>query len=435
MDRSKHTLCLGPCLIAILAATPSAPVRAVESITIRVPTDAPTDVCAIIGVPMYAGPRRDALPAIAALPSGRTSPAQFIPALDSAGGTEAQSGTIYLPLTVRDEERGKTLTFTLRAADEATPPSVRIREVPGQATQFLDGRRLVLQYNHGPKDLNGEENPNAVLGFVHPIYGLDGELFSQNSPPDHRHHRGLFWAWTRLKRDGRTLGSWWDRQDIRYHVNRILFRDAGPVLATVTVEGFWDYQTREMSKPERLVREVATIRVFDDGLTAGANYQAIDVDLDLYAAVDGLTMAGTDVRNKGYGGLTLRLPAPKNGVRITADGRYIPKDANMYRAFWADYSGDFPGATGGQSGVAILTHPSHPGSPPPWCLRYYGPMNPSYPGLEFVPLHKDKPLRLRYRLILHRGTAEQARIGDIYRLYATDWITGSAPHPGVSSQP
>jgi hypothetical protein len=423
-------------LIAVIASARSVSAApAAHLLVIHVPADAPTDLPVFIDEPMDVG-RYAAMPRmIAELPSRQTVPVQFVPPVHSSDRPLTLPGRLYVPLILKEDDRGKIVTIALKPAQATVPPPVTIKVLQSQATQFFDGPRLVLQYNHGPKDLNGKDDPNAVLGFAHPIHGLDGELFSQNSPLDHLHHRGLFWAWTRLKRDGKLVGSWWDRQDIRYHIGRILHRDEGPVLATVSVEGFWDYQTKDMSKPERLVREVVTIRVFDDALTANADYQAIDVDLDLYAMVDGLTMAGTDARSKGYGGFTLRLPAPKEGVRITADGKRVPKDANMYRAYWADYSGNFPQATKGQSGVAILTHPKHPGSPPPWCLRYYGPMNPSYPGLDFVPLRQDRPLRLHYRLVLHRGTADRARIAEIYKLYATNWATGVAAQPAVTSQP
>jgi hypothetical protein len=52
-------------------------------------------------------------------------------------------------------------------------------------------------------------------------------------------------------------------------------------------------------------------------------------------------------------------------------------------------------------------------------------LNPSYPGLDFVALSPDRPLRLRYRIVVHRGTADAARLSDQYALYAADW---SAPH-------
>jgi hypothetical protein len=390
-----------------------------ESIEVRIPADAPVGLPTVIAVPHeFRKAPPGGLDAAGGVPPG--TPAQFVPDLD-AEGRPLRRGTVWLPLNIAPAQRGKTLDIFLAPAARRPPPPVQLRILADQATEFVDGKRTVLRYNHGPKDLDGKADPNAVLGFIHPLYNLDGEILTQNAPKDHLHHRGLFWAWPRLKRGEKLLGNWWERKDVRYHLGRIVRRTEGPILATMTAEGFWDYQTKEMVQPERVVREVVTVRLFSDALTAAGNYQILDVDLGFYGLVDGLAMAGTETLKKGYGGLTWRWPRPE-AVRIIADGKELKKDGLLYHALWADASGDFPKATrGGRSGVAILTSPSHPGSPPPWLFRFYGVLNVSYPGLEFIPLHRDKPLHLSYRLILHRGDAKQARIGELYTLYATDW--------------
>ncbi len=399
-----------------------------DAIRVQVPSDAPVGLPAVIGVryaPAAAGSAGAAAPtcfrAGGAVPADTA--AQFVADLE-ASGRPGPRGTLWLPIEIRPEHRGKTLDVTLATVPSAPDGPVSLRVLPDQATEFLCGKRVVLRYNHGPRDLDGKEDPNAVLGFIHPIIGLDGEILTQNMPADHLHHRGLFWAWPRLKRGETLLGNWWERKDVRYRLGRIVRREAGPTVATMTAEGFWDYQTTDMARPERVVREVVTLRVFGECPAGKAGYQAFDVDVELWALADGLTMAGTEVLNKGYGGFTFRWPRPKT-VHILADGKEMEKDGLLYRATWADCSGDFPAPLRkeavGESGVAILAHPSHPGSPPPWLFRYYGVLNVSYPGMEYVPLHRDKPLRLSYRVILHRGTAAQARIADLYRLYATDW--------------
>jgi len=419
---------LPPAIVGFLVGATSA-----DSIRIRVPQEAPTGLPAIVAVPFApAGDRAPAGPLIfqagAPLPAG--TPVQYVPDLD-AKGQPTGHGTLYLPLTVAPGMRGRTFDIPLTPPVEPPPARLHLKVLPDQATQFYDGQRLVMQYNHGPKAPEGEKDPDPVIDFVHPIFGLDGEILTENQPRDHFHHRGLFWAWARLKHGEKVCGDWWARQDVRYHLGRIIRREAGPVLATITAEGYWDYQTKDMPEAQRLVREVATIRLYTEGLTGPADYQAFDVDIDLYAMVDNLTLSGRESFNKGYGGFTMRLPGPDpkapkpnakaTRVQVTADGKVVPKDSNMYRAYWADYTGDFPKASKGLSGAAIFTHPDHPGSPPPWCLRYYGPLNPSWPGLQFVALHKDRPIRLSYRVVLHRGDAKTARLADLYRLYASAW--------------
>ncbi len=407
-------------LAAVLPAALAAACRA-QTIRIRVPDDAPTGLPVVIGVPCDPAVPAAArvLTASGALPAG--TPAQVV-AAPSATGAKA-TRMLWLPLTVATGQQGRTLEIRLAApASTSDAPVVLLKEILEQATDFIDCGRAVLRYNHGPRDLDGKADPNAVLGFIHPIRGLDGQVLTQNQPADHLHHRGLFWAWPRLRQGDKMLGNWWERKDMRYRLGRILHRESGPVLATLTAEGFWDHQTAQMPRPQRVVREAVTIRLFSSALTGG-DRQVFDVDIELYALVEGLQIAGTDVLNKGYGGFTFRWPKPQS-VRIVADGEEMKKDGLMYRAHWADCSGDFPGSTkGGPSGIAILAAPDHPGSPPPWLFRYYGVLNVSYPGLEFVPLHRATPLRLSYRVVLHRGDAKEARIADLYRLYAADWAT------------
>ncbi|MDR1269902.1 MAG: PmoA family protein, partial [Planctomycetaceae bacterium] len=31
--------------------------------------------------------------------------------------------------------------------------------------------------------------------YVHPLYGIDGEVLTDNAPKDHYHHHGVFWTW------------------------------------------------------------------------------------------------------------------------------------------------------------------------------------------------------------------------------------------------
>ena len=64
----------------------------------------------------------------------------------------------------------------------------------------------VLVYQQQEKSLDGKW-PRA--GYVHPMYDLNGEVFSEDFPQDHRHHRGVFWAWHHLSVGDLSLGDPW----------------------------------------------------------------------------------------------------------------------------------------------------------------------------------------------------------------------------------
>lgn len=90
-----------------------------------------------------------------------------------------------------------------------------------------------------------------------------------------------------------------------------------------------------------------------------------------------------------------------------AKGEVQPLPGPVEASPWIDVSGTF-----GQrvSGVSMLIHPTTPGFPQPWVLRRSGSMqNAVYPGATPISLPREKPLVLRYRLLIHRGavTAEQ----------------------------
>src|SRR5690606_17767632 len=44
--------------------------------------------------------------------------------------------------------------------------------------------------------------------YIHPLYGLDGEVLTQDFPEDHPHHRGVFWTWPVVAVDGRSTSPW-----------------------------------------------------------------------------------------------------------------------------------------------------------------------------------------------------------------------------------
>jgi hypothetical protein len=82
-----------------------------------------------------------------------------------------------------------------------------------------------------------------------------------------------------------------------------------------------------------------------------------------------------------------------------------------------DFSGPL-GPDGKTSGIAILCHKSLPGYPQRWILRRKGSaQNPVFPGREPVPLSREKPLVLRYRLIIHRGDVHHVDLDKLQAEY------------------
>lgn len=225
--------------------------------------------------------------------------------------------------------------------------------------------------------------------YIHPLYGLNGEMLTSDWPDGgHPHHRGIFWSWPEVEYKGR-------RGDI-YALQKIFARPTGNIkyqngaqYAQVDAENMWLWEDRDP-----IVREYVSIRVY----RSSADRRVIDLTLTFQALEDSITIA-TRFTNT-YGGLNVRMqtPAEQKILRFTDTAGIAPVRA------WADFSGTFEGNEKA-SGMTILQHRSNPEYPGAWVeypnLSWVQPTFPT-PGTRYH-LSREKPLTLRYRLIVHNG--------------------------------
>lgn len=398
--------------------------KSIQVVRGQIPADWPADTPTPVVVPLAGRPAGAALQGQLTI-EGQDKPIDVTlqwEAKDAAADTPARA---WFMLAARPADRGKRVSLRItgptadaKAAFEAEhkDPLVNVRTADGKP---------VLSYRHGRPD---PVVKYPMTSYIHPMFGLDGELITQNSPQDHLHHRGLFWAWVRIERDGQNIGDWWIPEHITMEPAE-LDVTTGPVFARFAARHYWLYQPSPDAKAERIVDEHVVCRVYPAGKTG----RAIDLDLTLTALQDKLRIGGQTQGNKGYGGVTWRLRGPGEGgttdVRIVADGKPVEADTvNHLKARWVDWTGVFLGPDSkpmpGRSGGAMLVDPSHPplpAEPPEWITRAYGPINVAYPGLEMLDLPRGKPLHLRYRLWIHRGDAETGGVDGQYRALAADW--------------
>jgi hypothetical protein len=66
--------------------------------------------------------------------------------------------------------------------------------------------------------------------FVHPVYGLDGEVLTESFPKDHYHHHGIFWSWPHVGIDGKEYDLWM-YNNIQQRFVRWIAREADPASA------------------------------------------------------------------------------------------------------------------------------------------------------------------------------------------------------------
>ncbi len=277
-----------------------------------------------------------------------------------------------------------------------------------QGYLVTEGARPILFYQSAPRSLDGQY---TRAGYVHPLYGLDGRMLTDDFPEDHLHHRGIFWAWHQLWVGDERAGDPWLTKDFLTEVENVRVLD-GPLFSVLEASARWTspLQKDDTGELVPLVRERVRIQVF----RSTPDSQVIDFQIRLRALVDGIRIGGSE-NPRGYSGFTVRVQASSDGHIHDLSG--IQKEDRVGESSpWADYSGSF-GLGGMISGVGMLTHPSYPEFPPRWLLRHYGMQNVAFPGRHPVDLPRGQPLDLRHRLVIHRGGFEEAEIAQHQKIY------------------
>ncbi len=338
---------------------------------------------------------------------GIVAPANIIPVQLEASGTLTESNLVMI---MPEGEPGLN-EFKLVEKESPFGPVMKARLDPESGQVMIEeGGEKVLQYNYETvyeKDvIYGEEEAlehhlrietdtfvtSSIYAvprsdYIHPLYGLEGEMLTRDWPEGgHPHHRAIFWAWPEVE-----YGN--ERGDI-YALQRIFARPTGhmeltngPVYAEIDAENLWMWDD---SIP--IVRENAIIKVY----RATKTTRIIDLSIQLVALENQVTIATRETNS--YGGLNLRMQTPTD-----QEISYFTDKAgsNPLRA-WSDFNGVFKGNTSA-SGLMVLQNQANPEYPGQWVeypdLAWVQPTFPT-PGTRYA-LQKEKPLVLRYRLIIH----------------------------------
>jgi hypothetical protein len=293
-------------------------------------------------------------------------------------------------------------------------PGLAFAEDAAAATlTVMDGARPVLTYRYGENLPAGLDAKQTRSCYIHPLYSLDGEPLTADFPADHLHHHGLFWAWPVVEVRGARSSNWEPAEpSLHQHFVRWVGREADQQGARLVVANIW-----RLAENETVLEETISLTVHP----ASALARAIDVEIVLRPVGGRLELRGAPAENKGYGGLCFRGAPLFRGAEMTTDQGRITEDSVGKPFLWADLSTrPGPGPEAPRDGVAVFIHPGHPDRPLAWLARnsYAGVLNPSWPGLAGATLAADKAVTLRYRIYVHRGDAEAARVGEAYGAYS-----------------
>ncbi|MEP7231163.1 MAG: DUF6807 family protein [Ginsengibacter sp.] len=276
-----------------------------------------------------------------------------------------------------------------------------------EGIEIIENGKKVLFYQVQPKAVEGKYER---AGYVHPLYSLNENILTDDSPPDHPYHRGIFWAWHQVILNGKNIADGWMSEHISWKPIRVKTKKERNKI-TLHSQLIWNAElSPEVLTP--IVKEETTITVFK----ATAQYRILDFDINLFALVDHLKIGGSDDA-KGYGGFCLRLKLPPDISFISENKKVLPQETAVLAGPWMDFTGSFEGENMPKSGVIVFGYPPNANAKYPWILRSVTSMqNIPYPGRTPVELSRQG-LHLSYRVIIHNREISGEDIKKLYKEY------------------
>lgn len=139
------------------------------------------------------------------------------------------------------------------------------------------------------------------------------------------------------------------------------------------------------------------------------NTRRIDFEIRLLALEENLSIGGSqDV--KGYSGFSVRMILPEDVTFLGPNGQVEPQNEAVQSPGFINVSGSL--LTGNKNGgIVILDNPENPGYPQSWILRNKKSMqNAAFPGNKTIPVSTQKPLILKYSLLVYSGRMDDKSI-------------------------
>lgn len=247
--------------------------------------------------------------------------------------------------------------------------------------------------------------------YFHPVALPGGLPITWDSPPDHPWHHALWFSWKYLNK----LNYWEEdkktgRPQGRTAWTNVVVETAADFSATIRMD--LTYAPWDAAPVLSEVRKMEISAPAADGSyridwTSAFTVLADEVVFDRTPPSGSGPKAGG-----GYAGLIARLSADLKDATIVSSEGLTDLDGLGKRAAGCDYHGVLGGAP---AGIAMLDHPSNGPERTAWFLRK-NPAVPFYcigPGVVYeapLTLKKGAKLDLRYRVIMHPGAWDAARL-------------------------
>lgn len=243
--------------------------------------------------------------------------------------------------------------------------------------------------------------------FFYPVNGpSSGSSVTSMRNSEYPHHSSLFFGCDMVNG-----GNWWQEGLERgriISVNAAILKQGGDTVI-ITDECIW-------SRPGAIspVKDTRRITI----TSPSAKMFQIDFDIVMEMLTD-VTILKTN-HSLFSARMAADLSVKQGGTMINAEGLRCEKDTFGKQSPWIDYYGKRGSVI---EGLTIMQHPSNPWYPSPWFTRDYGFISPTpmyWPenGRDIF-MKKGTLLNLRYRVLVHSGDHNEAKIAGEFGKYKT----------------
>jgi hypothetical protein len=328
---------------------------------------------------------------------------------------DAEGNATFVLAELKSGETKRYRIEAVKAGKSPTPSGGVQLTKEGNRLLINSAGRQVLAYQTQPGELPGADIKPIFKrgGYIHPVYTPSGRSVTDDFPADHRHHHGIWWAWTKTEFEGRRPDFW----NVADGTGKVEF---------VAVDGTWSgevhggFKARTRSvdvsapKPVTVLNEEWQVTVYRVGQEKNAYSM-----FDLVSTQACATTSPLVLPEYRYGGLGFRGHREwldkNNCFFLTSEGKERA-NGNGTRARWCHIGGRIGGEF---AGIAILDHPSNFRAPQPVRL------NPDQPFFCYAPsvlglweIARGQQYVSRYRFVVYDGQPDVAQLNRLWEDYA-----------------
>jgi hypothetical protein len=304
-------------------------------------------------------------------------------------------------------------TLTGHLAGVATAAPTVTWQRAGDVLAAHAGAQRLLRYIGGAGNLPpGVKEVYQRGGYLTDVITAAGVTVTDDYPPNHLHHHGIWMAWAKTSFAGRNPDFW------------NMGERTGTVQA-LAIDGTWDgpwcagFHARHRYLDLGVTPAVAALEERWDVMVSAPVADAPPA-IDLTATQSCSGAQPLVLTPFHYGGLGLRgnraWNAPDGTARFLTSAGKDRANGDETRARWCWMGGEVDGRT---VGMVVCDHPANPRHPTP--LR----LNPKEPFLACAPsqlgewsIQPGTPLVLRYRILAWDGAPDPARFDRLWDDFA-----------------